>query len=149
IAAVAHEDRFHEAVIWENRHASETALAELIAKPAAAASRTSRRRQHEELVSSYLHRYCVKNDTIGFFGPVAYARLTDRDEPVTAYYGAEMLRQRTVYFEVWCIDMLGQALAANPAVRPWLAPRLRSGFHLEGAKLRRPYGQLIDLPREQ
>jgi len=149
IADIAREDRFREAVLWQNRHAVETALDELAARPAAARARTSKRRQHEELAASYLQRYCTKNDTIGFFGPVAFSRLNDEGEAVSVRCGAGLVQQRAVYFETWCIEALAETLGRNPALRPWLAPRLKSSFHLHDRTLHRPFGKPIALPEAQ
>jgi hypothetical protein len=149
IARIAASERFREAVIWQNRRACATALDELACPGGGAAARTSRRRQHEELVAGYLQRYCVKNDTIGFFGPVGFAELDGEGEPAAVRYGAALLASREVYFEAWCIDALAAALAEEPASRPWLVPRLRSSFHLEGEVLHRSFGKPIRLsPRE-
>ena len=41
------------------------------------AKRNSQQRQHEALVASYLQRYCAKNDSIGFFGPVGWSQIDD------------------------------------------------------------------------
>lgn len=149
IAEIARQDLFREAVLWQNRHAVETALDELAGKPASLAARTSRRRQHEELVASYLQRYCTKNDTIGFFGPVSYARLADDGDAVAVRCGAGLTEHRAVYFEAWCIEALAEVLGRNPAIRPWLAPRLKSSFHLEGSTLHRPFGKPLALPEAQ
>jgi hypothetical protein len=149
IARVAGDDRFREAVTWQNRHAAATALAELVGKPAATAARTSQRRQHEELVANYLQRYCVKNDSIGFFGPVAFATLGEAGAPVALRCGPELVERREVYFEVWCIAELAQAMARDPALRPWLAPRLKASFHLEGDILHSPFGEPSRLTPEK
>ncbi|HBL25580.1 MAG TPA: hypothetical protein DD490_01965, partial [Acidobacteria bacterium] len=146
IADIAQEDLFREAVLWQNRHAVETALDELAARPTA---RTSRRRQHEELAASYLQRYCTKNDTIGFFGPVSFSDLVDEGDPVSVRCGENLVQQRTVYFESWCIDALAETLGRNPALRPWLAPRLKSSFYLDGQTLHRPFGKPVVLPEAQ
>jgi hypothetical protein len=148
IAEIAREDLFREAVLWQNRHAVETALDELTAKPAAAA-RTSKRRQHEEVAASYLQRYCTKNDTIGFFGPVAFASVVDDGGAISVHCGPGLLQQRSVYFETWCIEALAQKVGSNPAVRPWLAPRVKSSFYLEGRVLHRPFGKPLVLPPTQ
>jgi hypothetical protein len=145
IGKVAASERFREAVIWQNRQACATALDELVRKPAATTARTSQRRQHEELVAGYLQRYCVKNDTIGFFGPVGFAALSADAAPTTVRCGASFVARREVYFESWCIDTLAALLAADPALRPWLAPRLKSSFHLDGDLLYRSYGKPVRL----
>jgi hypothetical protein len=59
---------FREALTWQNRGALATAADGLLkdgVKP-------SRRRQREEVVARYWQRYCSKNDTIGFFGPLGW-----------------------------------------------------------------------------
>jgi len=145
IARVAADERFREAILWQNRHACATALDRLVRKPADTTARTSQRRQHEELVAGYLQRYCVMNDTIGFFGPVGFAELTDGGGPAAVRYGADLLARREVYFEAWCIDRLAEALTGEPAYRPWLAPRLKSSFHLAGDLLYRSFGQPVRL----
>lgn len=149
IARVAASERFREAVIWQNRPACATALDELVRKPAGVAARTSQRRQHEELVAGYWQRYCVKNDTIGFFGPVGFASLCADGAPAAVRYSASFLARREVYFEAWCIDALAASLAGDPALRPWLAPRLKSSFYLDGDLLYRSFGKPLPLsPRE-
>jgi hypothetical protein len=147
IARTAGWSRFREAVVWQNLPAVGGALDEIARKPGA--SRNSQRRQHEELVASYLQRYCVKNDTIGFFGPVGWAELADGGAPVAVRPGPGLIDRREVYFETWCIDALAQRLAADPELRPWLAPRLRLGLHVAERSLHLPGGKVIGLSPEQ
>src|ERR1700728_3026196 len=67
-----------EAVAWQNRRALETGINVLLRHEPGAGKRNSQHRQHEALVASYLQRYCAKNDTIGFFGPVSWSQLDDQ-----------------------------------------------------------------------
>jgi hypothetical protein len=70
---VAADPAFREALTWQNRGALATAADGLLndgVKP-------SRRRQREEVVARYWQRYCSKNDTIGFFGPLAWGEVDD------------------------------------------------------------------------
>ncbi|NJL28028.1 MAG: hypothetical protein HC897_09065 [Thermoanaerobaculia bacterium] len=136
--------RFREAVSWQNRQAVENGLAQLLGQ-GATARRNSHRRQHEEVAAKYLQRYCVKNDTIGFFGPVGWARLVAEGDPVQVRPGPRLCESHGVYFESWCIDALASKLALVSELRPWLAPRLRVGSRLEGRTLFPPLGQAIEL----
>src|SRR5205807_10374873 len=69
LAEIARTDRFREALLWQNRRAFHTGVEDVLRhRPEDA--RDSRYRQNELLVASYIQRYSVKNDTIGFFGPV-------------------------------------------------------------------------------
>lgn len=137
IATIAGDDRFCEALIWQNRRAFHTGVAALRAGTPGA-TRGSQQRQHEELVASYLQRYCVKNDTIGFFGPVGWATIGTSAAPLVARPGQALLRRRTVAFEQWAIDGLAAALAKTRLLQPWLAPRLLPFFDLRGTTLYRP-----------
>ena len=102
---VACDPMFREAVTWQNPEAHDNAVLKLAdgspAKP-------SRIRQREELVGSYWQRYCAKNDTIGFFGPLAWGRIDEQRVPLTSRSGA-LVRERDVHLEAWGV----QALAAT------------------------------------
>ena len=111
LRAVAGRRRFREAVTWQNP----AALANALDKVAAGSpAKPSRARQREEIVASYWQRYCAKNDTIGFFGPLAWGRIADDGPPLAARSGG-LIRERAVHLEAWAV----QALAAriDPALQ--------------------------------
>src|SRR5205085_1285387 len=56
IRQVSSTDRLQEAVIWQNRHAFHTGMASILRRSANDTSRSSKQRQHEELVANYLQR---------------------------------------------------------------------------------------------
>jgi len=130
-----------EAVAWQNRHALTTGLDSLVRRGPVVTGRNSRHRQHEALVASYLQRYCVKNDTIGFFGPVGWTAVDDG--PGIRIQHAEpaaFLRARVTYLEGWAVRAV---LAAHTEpLRPWLVPRrmpfVDVDLHPGGALLRLP-----------
>lgn len=135
---LASSERFREAVIWQNRRAFHTGIESLTRVPPATAKRNSMRRQHEELVANYIQRYCTKNDTIGFFGPVGWARFLDHVKVIEAHPGENLLAERNVYFEGWCIDTLMKTLTRKKALHHWLAPRRMPTIYLEGTTLYNP-----------
>jgi hypothetical protein len=135
------DDRFREAIIWQNRHAFHNGIEALCKR----SSRTAKQRQQASLVASYLQRYCVKNDTIGFFGPVAWARIVSEAESSKIEPGADLLEVRNVRFEGWCIDTLAETLAKNKELRPWLAPRRVPFIHLEGSTLHLAGGKALKI----
>lgn len=134
VRTVARDPRFREAVAWQNPKLVKLCLDKL----AAGEPRNVRGRNHELTVASYLQRYGLKNDTIGFVGPVGWSRWTDGGEPLAAQVGDSFLARRTVYFEIWAIDAVARTLSADPGVRPWLVPRLFAAHQLEGSTLRVP-----------
>jgi hypothetical protein len=106
LRAVARDPLFQTAVTWQNRAALRNAVAK-IANGAAAPGSAWRRR--EEVVASYWQRYCAKNDTIGFFGPLAWGRVAD-DGPAVQVSCGRLVSQSTVWFEAWAIQALAQSL---------------------------------------
>jgi hypothetical protein len=134
LQGVARDARFREAILWQNRAVLETGVDRMAAREAGG-KLSSKRRQHERVVASYLQRFCTKNDTIGFFGPVGWASLGLEAEPIVVRHTAELLADRRVFFEGWCIDAVAAALCADQTLRPALAPR--RGLFV------RPDGQLV------
>jgi hypothetical protein len=141
---IAGWDLFREAVVWQNRETVGLALDGLRGN-GEGSSRNSRRRQREEMVASYLQRYSVKNDTIGFFGPVGWAELSTGGPPVSVRPGPTLLNRREVYFETWCLEALAERFARDLSLRPWLAPRLRRGLALLGSNLYLPGRKALSL----
>jgi hypothetical protein len=111
LAAVAGDPLFGEAVTWQNRAAYANAVAKVAAR---SATKPSRARQREEVVASYWQRYCAKNDTIGFFGPLAWGRVADDGPPLHARCGA-LVARRDVHFEAWAVHALAESL--DPELR--------------------------------
>ena len=77
------------------------------------------------MIANYWQRYCVKNDTIGFFGPLSWGLIDEGSPGVAAEPGQGLLAQREVRFESWCIEALADELARDERIRPWIAPRRR------------------------
>lgn len=128
---VAQEDPFRQAIAWQNRHALATGLDTLVRKPAEE-PRNSRVRQHEQMVTSYLQRYSTKNDTIGWFGPIGWARFHTEGDPIALEPGDDLVEHRVVNFENWCADGVAAAILDEKTHRPWLLPRMVPFHFLKG-----------------
>jgi hypothetical protein len=124
-----------EAVTWQNRHALTTGIDVLVRRGPEPGKRNAQRKQHQSLVASYVQRYAAKNDTIGFFGPVGWARIDD-DRGIRITHAAPRfsLSARVTYLEGWA----AQAIMAghSHALRPWLVPRRMPFMGLDGTLLR-------------
>jgi hypothetical protein len=149
IYAVAGNDVFRQALLWQNRRVLRTGVDVLLRKSPDTARRSSQRRQHEALIVSYLQRYCAKNDTIGFFGPVGWAWVTDDGEAMSVQAGPGLLAARRVYFEGWCIDALAETIAEDEALYPWFVPRRLPQIDIEGNVLHLPLAPPMRLPGSQ
>ena len=135
---VAAEPRFRAAVAWQNPAVLRTGIAPFLNWTPTAAGRTSMPRQREELVAHYWQRFCVKNDTIGFFGPVGWGRWDTGTRHPAVTTGDGLLATSTVYFASWAIDALARTLDADPALRAWVPPRRVSFIRLDGDRIRVP-----------
>ena len=112
LRTVARDPQFQTAVTWQNR----AAMANAVGKIAGGAPTPgSVQRRREEVVASYWQRYCAKNDTIGFFGPLAWGRVTD-DGPAVQVSCGRLVSESTVHFETWAIQALAEALDPDLAV---------------------------------
>ena len=116
LAAVARDPAFREAVAWQSRES----LARAVDKLAAGASGSpSRRRRWTDVVGSYWQRYCSKNDTIGFFGPLAWGSFAEEGEGLAVRSGA-LESERVVHFETWAVEAV--AAVAGVTVPLPMAP---------------------------
>ncbi|MER5729489.1 lantibiotic dehydratase [Streptomyces sp. NPDC002138] len=123
---IARLPAFREAVAWQNRTVLRTGIAPFLNWTPTAASRTSMPRQREELVAHYWQRFCVKNDTIGFFGPVGWGRWdlgAEGPDGIAVDPGTGLIADSRVYFASWGIDALATTIGADPSLRDWVAPR--------------------------
>jgi hypothetical protein len=123
--ALIMQDRFAAAVQWQNPVLVGNWLGayreELLSSASPADVPLSRRDQRETLIAALAQRYCAKNETIGFFGPVAWARITEEgDTRVTGDWG---LRRREVFLEWHAVAAVAAAIAADPELSPWLPLR--------------------------
>jgi hypothetical protein len=138
------DGHFREAITWQN--SALLPFLDRLAERAPEAWRSNDRRRLLKL-AAYWQRYCVKNETIGSFGPVAWATLTEAGPAAEVRPGPDLLARRTVYFEGWAVDTLADALSADGALLQWVAPRQVASVSLEGATAYRPYAPPVVLSR--
>ncbi|MEM8531171.1 MAG: lantibiotic dehydratase [Chloroflexota bacterium] len=123
VVSIAQDARFREAVLWQNRRAIHGGIASLLRHAKQKQARNSNYRRHELLIANYVQRYCVKNDSIGFFGPIGWSKFDSGCETIVLHPGTDLLSSRTVYFESWGIHKIAQHLTQDPAMLPWMSPR--------------------------
>jgi amino acid adenylation domain-containing protein len=145
--AVAGLPALREAVAWQNRHALTTGI-DVLAGRGPEPRRNSQHRQHEALVASYLQRYCAKNDSIGFFGPVGWAQIDeDRGIRITHRAPEFSLAARATYLEGWAVSATMASHAG--ALRPWLVPRRMPSVGVDGTLLRLPLTPPVPLTQAE
>jgi len=142
IAGIHADPCFQEAVTWQNPGLAQF-LHDHDAGPGAA--RRSKQRQRELVIANYLQRYCLKNDTIGFFGPVGWATADPGVAGLVVTQGDQLISRRTTYFEVWAIDKVAAAIAGQGRALGWLRPRRTRSVFLDGNVLHRPHRKPVTL----
>lgn len=123
VRAMLAEPAFLEAVTWQNTslvHNWLGAYAEQVRDGKDVP--LARRDQREALVAFLAQRYCAKNETIGFFGPVAWARFVAEDCGLVVR-GEGGLADRTLYVETWAVAGVADRLAADPRLAEHLLAR--------------------------
>jgi hypothetical protein len=141
VRRTAADPAFREAVTWQNP----ALVHDCLDKAAAGEPRNVRGRYHELTIAMYLQRYCLKNDTIGFFGPVGWARIGDDDTGLSAEPGPSLLAHRSTYFEGWAVDAVSEVIASRAEVWPWLRPAVSRSAVVGGRVLRLPFRRPVTL----
>jgi hypothetical protein len=136
LRGVARDPRFREALTWQNRSVLHTAIDGLLADPSESENRKARRRH--QVIAKYLQRYAVKNDTVGFFGPIGWGRIDLAVRALTATPGPNLIDRRVVGFEDWAIEALAARLSTDPEIRAAFRPRRRPSSWLDGDMLYAP-----------
>jgi hypothetical protein len=138
VAAAVRDDGVLEALVWQNPEIVDTWLGSYVARLAAGdGARLSNRAYREGLVARYVQRYCAKNESIGFFGPVAWARWAPAEKGVLQS-GDGGVRRRSVHLETWAIAALAESWARDDLLLPHLPVRLDPAHSVVDRVLRRP-----------
>jgi hypothetical protein len=142
IAGTRADPVFQEALTWQN-----PVLAQFLQDHGInqGAARRKKDREREQVIANYLQRYCLKNDTIGFFGPVGWATAGHGTAGLVVTPGDQLISRRTTYFEVWAIDKVAAAIARQGRALGWLRPRRTRSVYLAGNVLHRPHRPPVTL----
>jgi hypothetical protein len=125
LAGVAADWRFQEALFISNPNMLRNALP-AYREELETGRRGARLRKHEKKLIAYVQRFCAKNDTAAFFGPMNHGQV-DLDLARTLDLAAPPERtdaDRMVFFSFWAVEALADRISADPEVRQWLKPRL-------------------------
>jgi hypothetical protein len=137
---------FVSAVLWQNRTAWSTGLSRLRSPESDLPRFNSKYRQYERLLVKYVQRYCAKNDTIGFFGPLLWGVVSEGASCVQLEPASQPATLE-VFFERWALQAIIDAAFQSPAVRLNLRPLAKPIASIPGAiTLPNPkFGKLCEL----
>src|SRR4051812_43946008 len=110
LAAVARDPAFREAVAWQSRESLRRAVDKL---GGGASASPSRQRRWADVVASYWQRYCSKNDTIGFFGPLAWGSFDEGADDAVTFRSGGLQRERVVHLETWAVEAVAHAAGVS------------------------------------
>jgi len=143
LARIAGIDLFREALAWQNPVA--LPMVESFGRSAGEPKRDAKKRKREYKIARYIARYCSKSETIGFFGPVGWGRLTGRRGDVDQQPGAGLVSRRRTFAEPWAVRELSDALTDDPEIVAWLPVRLRSHCCVRDGSLYQPRAEPLPL----
>lgn len=133
------DDTFRSALAWQNPELLHNWVADYVdALRRGERPRLSRRDRREALIARYVQRYCAKNETVGFFGAVGWARFAESG-PDLAVTGSGGVRRHTVHLETWAAEAVAAAWRRDARVLPLLPVRLDPASTFTGGMLRRAW----------
>lgn len=138
---IAADPRFRMAVTWQNPGA--LIAVNSVLRDGPSAHRNGRRRGREEIIAKYWQRYCAKNDTVGFFGPLCWVRLDPDGAPLSGGPGPSLTTGHRVFFERWALAAYTETLADDPTGRPHLPIALEPHLTLCEQGVRHPQRGLL------
>jgi hypothetical protein len=146
LSRIARREDFLEAVTWQNPELVEPMIVTL-GRMGADAPNNHRLRKRQRIVAKYWARYCAKNETIGFFGPVCWFDFRREGEPLRMEPGPGLVRRGELYLEPWAVDALAASLVCDPEVRAWVAPRRHPTVYVAGRRVH-TQGGLVELDED-
>jgi hypothetical protein len=108
---IAKSEKFLEAVLLCSPAAFER-IKSYVERPLPEVAR-SKDARIERLITSYLQRFCAKNESASFFGPVGYGTVEDLDHGFIEAVPKHGLKQRKMFFSHWAAQEINAALAAD------------------------------------
>lgn len=113
------DDRLQQATIWQDA----SVVAEIL--PRARGPRASRARRCQPMLARYLQRYVLRNESVGFFGPVFWGSLESGGANITHRPGADPEVRTEAVLESWAVAALAEALVESGPLRESFPVTLR------------------------
>ncbi|MCP1133750.1 lantibiotic dehydratase family protein [Paenibacillus polysaccharolyticus] len=115
-----------------------------------ASQRPSKVKRIEKKLFSYLQRFCAKNESASFFGPLNYGKV-DREEP--CYWNGEWdhrsyLQDRESFISYWAVKELIKAVAAEKELSAYVPLHISARTILEKNEIQISSENRIKLPAQ-
>lgn len=136
---IAASASFQEAVFLSNPSFYENMLRSFLSQGELA--NTSEKRRVERQIYKYLQRFCAKNETTSFFGPIAYGEIAGSEDSFSIAYRTPT--QRRTMISYWALRELNRALCRETSLRLFI-PLWRSPlFHFNGTSISAPEQEAV------
>lgn len=109
--------------------------------------RSSTIRKLERTATMFVQRFCAKNDSISYYGPIYWGVFDgpEAEKSIDARFGEHLISRRLISLEHWASAAIAAALCADPELEPYLATRLRPSYRVDGERLVKADGSVIEL----
>ncbi len=160
LADIVQGDSFRAAMVWQNRELNVEVLDRFLAVRRAGGARNAKQRHRETVLTKYVQRYHARNESVGFFGPVGWARWAAGGSApgpgpghgaaapaasATGFHGE--IAARRAHVETWAVQALAERFAADPLTRPWLRPVVSPTLRVRDGRVRTPLRGWFTMPR--
>lgn len=138
VADIARHESVRTALVWQNPGLVEDWFADYADRVADNPDAPlTRRGYRESMLARYAQRYCAKNESIGFFGSVGWARLSAEPDGLRVS-GTAGVRRSSAQLEPWAVEALAAAWRGDPRLFRHLPVRLHPASTFTDGVLRRP-----------
>ena len=106
------------------------------------AKNDTRKKQKLRLGWSYAQRFCAKNDTSSFFGPLAWGRFDPQQAAnIHVTHGDTWIKDRQTFFENWAVQRLVDQINQQCPAPDCMPLQLNAGCYLRDHTLFMPIGK--------
>ena len=143
LTGILRDESFQEAVFLSNRDSFER-----IRTLAAGdwSGKRKRLRERTRLAWMYLQRFCTKNDTASFYGPIAWGEVVAASSRLDVERTSEgWLSRREIFLEHWAVQALANVISAEPAIYHHLPIYLNPACRVEDETLFLPVDRRLPL----
>jgi hypothetical protein len=137
------QDWFREAILLSSPHMLEFGLRPYLRHWDISKRPSGVRRVERQLVS-YLQRFCTKNDTASYFGPINYGDFAQQNCPLPGP-GLAKLQHRESFIAYWSVLALSKAMAEDCNIQPYLIPRISQVSRVDLVRSRAVIGEKINV----
>lgn len=143
LTSIIHDESFQEAVFLSNRASFERI--QTLAKCEWSGPR-KRLEERTRLAWMYLQRFCTKNDTTSFFGPISWGEVVNASNRLEVERSSKgWLTRREIFLEHWAIQALANVISDDPEIYAHLPIYLNPACKVESETIYLPVDRRLPL----